>query len=477
MLFEFLKYINPTWYFNLIPDRQSTPYYFVDYRKLSSEEQALLDIDGGYKTLQGKLADAAYQAWQKGIMKTEPEYSLYNAGPFQKKGRKKDIKLFEGFTVTVRDDVFVTDVLDNYRFIKRFFNPIIALYILIIRVLSFHNPVKELNCFIKSLKVKRVDICKRNSWELIKSEYNSFDSELIKQQPKVSVIIPTLNRYSYLKDALGDLEKQFYKNFEVIVCDQSDEYDENFYKGWELNLKMIRQNEKALCKARNSCIINSIGDFILLFDDDSRVDRDWILQHIKSLDFFAADISSGVSLSLIGDKIPKNYSFFRWSDQLDTGNVMFKKSIVYQTGLLDRQFEGQTNEDAEFGLRFYLVGFKSVSNPLAKRTHLKASTGGLREQGSWDSFRPTRFFAPRPVPSVLYLSRKYFGNHLSILMLLFSIPGSVIPYKYKSKKWLKVVAGISLILIWPVLLFQVLLAWSKATDKLNAGPLIEKPVN
>ena len=73
-------------------------------------------------------------------------------------------------------------------------------------------------------------------------------------QPKVSVIIPTLNRYKYLKDVLSDLEKQDYRNFEVIVCDQSDNFDEDFYNGWNLDLKLIRQEEKALWLARNTAV-------------------------------------------------------------------------------------------------------------------------------------------------------------------------------------------------------------------------------
>ena len=91
-----------------------------------------------------------------------------------------------------------------------------------------------------------------------------------------------------------------------------------------------------------------------------------------------------------------------------------------------------------------------MSNPLAFCRDVKASTGGLREQGSWDSFRPTKLFAPRPVPSVLYLSRKYFGNHLSLLMLLFSVPGSIIPYRLKSNKSLKVLASLLFIVTWPL---------------------------
>ncbi len=475
MLFNFLKYISSTWYFNLIPEGQSTP-YFVDYRKLSSEEQALLDIDGGYKTLQGKLADAAYQAWQKGIMKTEPGYSLYNAVPFQKKGRKKNIKLYEGCTVTVRKDVFVTDVLDNYRFIKRFFNPALVWYILLVRLISLHNPFIELKGFICAIKVKRIDLYSKNSWLLLEEKYKSFESELIKLKPKVSVIIPTLNRYTYLRDVLKDLQKQDYVNFEVIIVDQSDNYDADFYKGWELAMKVIRQEEKALWLARNTAVKYSNSEYIAFSEDDVRINPYWISQHLKCIDFFRSDISAGVFFPA-SSEIPVSKGFFKWADQFATGNALLKKSVFLKTGLFDRQFEKQRSGDGEYGLRCYLTGFVSVSNPFAYCRDVKAPTGGLREQGSWDSFRPTRFFAPRPVPSVLYLSRKYFGNHISMLMLLFSVPGSVIPYKYKSKKWLKLVAGISLILIWPVLLFQVLFAWSKATDKLNAGPLIEKPMN
>lgn len=471
MLFAFLKYISPTWYYNLLTKSQGVP-YFVDYRRLDYSEQAILEVDINYQTEEGRLADAAYQAWHKGIMKMEPEYSLYSSAEFQMSGKKKVIELFEGHSVTVREDVFVIDIQDNYRFIRRFFHPAITWYILFVRLLSFHHPVKELNGFFRSLKIKRLDLYKSNSWELFQDDYNAFNSSLVKRQPKVSVIIPTLNRYSYLRDVLSDLEKQNYKNFEIIVCDQSEPVSDIFYAGWNLDLQLIRQEEKALWLARNRSIRQAKGEYILLFDDDSRVEPDWIEQHLKCLDYFKADISSGVSLSVVGSKVPENYSFFRWSDQLDTGNVMFRKEMMSQTGMFDRQFEGQRQGDGEFGLRSYLLGLRNVSNPLARRIHLKVAEGGLRQMGSWDGMRPRKILAPRPVPSVLYLSRKYFGNHFSRLKLFFSIPGSVIPYQYKANKWLKVLAGLILLIIWPLVLIQVLISWTKASDKLKAGSLI-----
>ena len=433
----------------------------------------MLTVDDGYRTEQGKLADAAYQAWQKGIMKTDPEYSLYASVQCQKPGRERVIELFKGNSVTVKEDIIVSDINDNYRFIKRFFNPAIAWYILAVRLLSFHNPARELCGIIRSLKIKRVDLYKRNSWQIIKDEYNSFRSPLLQRQPKVSVVIPTLNRYAYLKDVLSDLEKQDYKNFEVIVCDQSDQYDEEFYKDWNFDLKLIRQTEKALWLARNTAVKAASGEYIAFSEDDVRIDPDWLSQHLECMDFFKADISAGVFFPE-NMEMPVHKSHFKWADQFATGNSMIRKDVFHTPGLFDRQFEKQRGGDGEFGLRCYLLGFKSISNPFAACEDVKASVGGLRDTGSWDSFRPTSFLAPRPVPSVLYLTRKYFGNHFARLMLLFSIPGSVIPYKFKANKLLKVTAGIALIFSWPVLLLQVFFSWSKATVKLHAGPLIDE---
>lgn len=472
MLFSFLKYINPVWYYNLLPANHSIP-YFVDYRKLDHTEQGLINIDYSYNTEVGTLADAAYQAWHKGIMKHDPEFLLYTTIHIQSRSKPRIIKLFDVRTAKVSEDIFVKDIYDNYRFTRRFFNPGISVYILLLRIISFHNPVNELRGFIKSLKVKRVDLYKQNVWPLIATQYLNFISDLTNQAPLVSVVIPTLNRYTYLKDVLSDLENQDYKNFEVIVCDQSDNFDESFYKGWELDLVLLRQKEKALWLARNSSIRAAKGDYILLFDDDSRVNPDWITQHLKCLDFYKADISSGVSLSNVGNKVPENYYFNRWSDQIDTGNVMFRKDMMKTTGMFDRQFEKQRQGDGEFGLRCYLMGFTNISNHLAKRLHLKAEEGGLRQMGSWDGMRPKKFFAPRPVPSVLYLSRKYFGNHLSLLMLLLSVPGSIIPYRFKSNRLLKVLANVSFIITWPLIMIQVIISWRKADYKLDEGAKIE----
>ena len=63
--------------------------------------------------------------------------------------------------------------------------------------------------------------------------------------------------------------------------------------------------------------------------------------------------------------------------------------------------------------------------------HLK-SNQELRKLGSWDAFRPTNFFKPRPIPSVLYYARKNFGNYNTLVYLLINLPLSLSTYSKKT---------------------------------------------
>ncbi|MBR9859443.1 glycosyltransferase family 2 protein [bacterium] len=442
MNFKFYNYIYPTWFFQLKPKKSIA--IFPDYSSLPDEYQDIISVDDGFKTVEAMWSDAAFQACQKGVIlpdvKPIPEYKI--------------------------------DVSDEYRFIKKYFNPVWSFYILIVRLISLKNPLVEIPGFINSLKVKRNKIFQNVATHC---GFKSSRSHLIENKEKVSVIIPTLNRYTYLKDVLSDLSQQTFTNFDVIVVDQSDQFDKEFYLNFsELDIKLIHQKEKALWLARNTAIEASDADLFLLFDDDSRVDPDWIEQHLKCIDYFNADISSGVSISKSGDKVPENYSFFRWSDQLDTGNVLIKREVFQSLGLFDRMFEKQRMGDAEFGLRAHIHGFKNISNPLAQRLHLKVGTGGLRQMGSWDGYRPKKFWKPRPIPSILYLFRKYYGNRSAKLALLKNVPLSIIPYRFKGNKKLAMISFVFILPLLPLLLIQIYRSWNISSRMLKEGPKIKE---
>lgn len=440
MLFRFLTYLQPSHYFRLFKTDETS--VFPKVKALPDIVLDHLTRDEGYSSTLAQDYDLSWRVIQKGYIGKAKTYEAFNKLP----------------------------VIDEYRFIRKNFHKAWVLYVLLIRLISFKNPIREISAFIKTKSVKRVD---EHQDPIQYSGYNDFKSELIQQQPLVSVIIPTLNRYKYLRDVLKDLEQQDYKNFEVIVVDQSEPFLKEFYEEFDLKINLIYQEEKALWLARNTAIQHSQGDYILLFDDDSRVDADWITQHLKTLDYFKADLSSGVSISTHGAKVPANYAHFGISSQLDTGNVLLKKTVFKDLGLFDRQFEKQRMGDGEFGLRAYLAGYNNISNPYAKRLHLKVGSGGLRQMGSWDGFRPKKWLDPRPIPSVVYLFRTYHGNKAARLALLKTVPSSVMPYRFKSNAYMMLLGVVLSVLMAPIVFFQVWKSWRLAGDKLREGAKIE----
>lgn len=406
-----------------------------------------IERDQDYSSAVAQQLDLGWQLFHRGYIQRNPQSGL---------------------------DIWKKEIIpihDEYVFIRKNYHAIWSLFVLSLRLLSFHNPVKELAGWWKARKIKRVAYASKS---YAYPEYQTFQGKLLASMPFVSIVIPTLNRYPYLKDVLLDLEKQTYRQFEVIVVDQSEPFQEDVYSGWSFPLRVWHQQEKALWKARNDAVNASKGNLLLLYDDDSRVASDWIEHHVRTLDYFNADISSGVSISTVGAKVPAHYSYFRWSEQLDTGNVMIKRKVFEQIGLFDRQFEKQRMGDGEFGLRAYLAGFRNISNPYAKRIHLKVSEGGLRQMGSWDGWRPKKIFAPRPVPSVLYLYRKYFGNRAALRSMVVMLLPSIIPYRWKGRYELMFLLIPFLPILLPMVLVQGFLSWRLAGLKLAEGARIDK---
>lgn len=440
MLFQFIRYLQPTSYFTLKNTLGEYIYPNPDF--LSESVLQHLIVDTTYKSEYATKLDLAYQAVARGYI-----------GDCEK---LKTIKK--------------TPIQDEYHFLRKNFSSYWVFYTFLLRIITLKNPFLEFLGYLKTFKIKRVTY--HNS-PILYEDWENFDSELLKENPKVSVVIPTLNRYQYLKDVLLDLEKQDYKNFEVIIVDQSEPFQKEFYAHFKLDIQLIHQEEKALWLARNTAIQSSTTEYIALSEDDVRIKSNWISSHLKCLDFFKAPISAGVFFPE-NKSMPKERSFFQYAFQFATGNAMIKKEVFEKTGLFDRQFEKGRMGDGEFGLRSYLEGFKSVSNPFAYCLDVKADTGGLRQFGSWDAFRTKKLFSPKPMPSVLYLFIKYYGRKKTVLNLLKTIPLSILPYRYKGNTKMMLIVYLLLLVIWPFVILQVCISWSLASKKIVEGAIISK---
>ena len=300
MLFHFLKYLQPTHYFQLFTKGNTSIFPIV--KSVPEAVLSQLTIDTTYTSAIAQDYDLSWQAVQKGYIGEAPTYTTFE-------------KL---------------SVLDNYHFIRKYFNKAWVFYVLLLRLFSFHNPFIEVAAWLKTRQVQRISI---GSNPIVYSDWNTFESALIKENQKVSVVIPTLNRYDYLKAVLKDLEQQDYSNFEVIVVDQSEPFHPDFYKDYTLDINLVRQEEKALWLARNNAIKNAKGVFIALSEDDVRIAPNWISSHLKCLDYFKAEVSAGVFYPE-GKEIPKDRSFFAIASQFATGNAMLYKTVFKNRWLI-----------------------------------------------------------------------------------------------------------------------------------------------
>ena len=97
-------------------------------------------------------------------------------------------------------------------------------------------------------------------------------------QIAVSVVVPIYNVEPYLEDCLVSLEKQTFKNIEVILVndgspDKSGEIAKR-YADKNSNFTLIERENGRLSAARNEGIEKAVGKYIYFLDSD-----DYILEN------------------------------------------------------------------------------------------------------------------------------------------------------------------------------------------------------
>lgn len=101
---------------------------------------------------------------------------------------------------------------------------------------------------------------------------------------KFSVVTPVYNSFYLMKNFFYSLEKQNYKNFEVIIVDDCSEDDSyikllEYQKKAKINLKIFKTEENlGPGNARNIGIKEAVGEWITFIDNDDWVVEDFFYQ-------------------------------------------------------------------------------------------------------------------------------------------------------------------------------------------------------
>ncbi|MGO4906658.1 glycosyltransferase family 2 protein [Flavobacterium sp. W20_MBD1_R3] len=267
-------------------------------------------------------------------------------------------------------------------------------------------------------------------------------------EPAVSYIIPTMFRQEYTLQLLDDLSNQNYKPTQVIVVDAtpSSDRDETGYqqKNYPFELKVIWQQSKGSCRARNEAIVLSTGDYIVFGDDDIRIPADFIENHLRFLQTYSVGACNG--LDIRADHHKQNLDdldhkleqlrrppFVAGCTQMfSNANSCVKREFVNQLVGNDVNFDGGYGEDSDFGMSLSKIGVIVLANPFAVNLHLKPPSGGYRFWGTqakvigkkrkvqpWELDTPVKTVVPVPSPTVMYGILKHYS------------PTQLTEYKYK----------------------------------------------
>lgn len=118
------------------------------------------------------------------------------------------------------------------------------------------------------------------SWENISPKLGQIIEKhqqyLNRNKPYFSVIIPTYERHDKLSLLIDKLAGQTYKNFEVIVIDQSKEIWPEHSKNFGIDLFYHHTVVKGAVKARNSGAFLAMGEVIAFTDDDCEPNPQWL---------------------------------------------------------------------------------------------------------------------------------------------------------------------------------------------------------
>lgn len=199
---------------------------------------------------------------------------------------------------------------------------------------------------------------------------------------KVSVIIPTFNRASFLKEALDSVLSQSYRDFELIVVDDgSTDSTRELVEGCQrshlqsIKLIYIYQENQGVSAARNRGLKAARGEYIAFLDSDDlwvkdklQIQMTWMEANPHTLVCYTDEIWIRWGKRINPMKKHQKYSGWIFEKCLplciiSPSSILLRKEIFHKVGFFDETLP--VCEDYDLWLRIakdYLIHF--IPKPL-----------------------------------------------------------------------------------------------------------------
>ncbi|WP_276133190.1 glycosyltransferase family 2 protein [Polluticoccus soli] len=381
---DVLNYVHPTWMYtkNAAPDVEHTSFRF-------STKAGLIKLDALRRV--GPVSSQYLSLEMYGVALG---YKMLKSGAIIRYSPRLVSVDFPDANVPFQDE---------WLFARQFFPPKWQRWTL----LNKPGLAKNLSQWLRTHSAESLNVL-----PVIHSSLNKLDTV---RYETVSVLAPTLNRYSYLLNELEQLSKQTVLPVEVLITDQTNEAERvelDFSKYPNLDIRYFPQNERGQCIAWNKLLQEAKGEYVLFLGDDADdIKPDFIEKLLSTRQRFDCDmVASNVVEIGTPEKPIHPYHFV--SDTFPI--TLIRKSVVVKAGFMDMFFNKNIRADHDLAMRCHLDGALMVFDSSAVILHHRAPSGGLRTHNARVI---TNHIAKNsitkiavPTSSEIYLAKKYYST-------------------------------------------------------------------
>jgi O-antigen biosynthesis protein len=256
--------------------------------------------------------------------------------------------------------------------------------------------------------------------------------------PLVSVILVHHDRPETLTYALGSLQRQTYKNIEIVLVDDGSSRPEaqRFLNQIEREMvtphpiRVIRQENHYLGAARNRGFRESKGEFVLFFDDDNVALPEMVQHYVAALQHSGADVVSGAmryffsenGLPMAEDLNNQLCHFIGGASGLSglfenhygDASSLYRRSVVEKAGGF-HEIYGVTHEDWKLFLDLQRTGARIVSIPEMQFWYRVTADSMIRSTHFYDNLKASlSAYAGEVSPRLAGLPELLIGMHLNL---------------------------------------------------------------
>ena len=190
---------------------------------------------------------------------------------------------------------------------------------------------------------------------------------------RFSIIIPVYNRIDEVHDLLESLEKQSFKDFEVVIVEDGSSLpcrEEVESHSGSLDVKYFYKENEGRSIARNYGLDRAHGDYFIFFDSDCVIPPDYFATVAKRLDEKPLDCFGGPdaaheSFSPVQKAINYSMTSFLTTGGIRGGKVQLEKFVPrtfnmgFSREVYDKVggFREMFSEDIDMSTRIRLAGF------------------------------------------------------------------------------------------------------------------------